>query len=88
MPLACEAEYLKRNPSKKLIVGVAIDGSTLSDNALQTACSLVQQERGDRLVILHVADSRCVQLSPAPHNNPKQRDTHCRHLEAAVAFYI
>lgn len=58
MPLACETELLKRNPSKKLIVGVAIDGSTLSDKALQTACNLVQQQRGDRLVILHVEDSR------------------------------
>jgi nucleotide-binding universal stress UspA family protein len=54
----CETEFLKRNPSKKLIVGVAIDGSALSDKALQTACNLVQQNRGDRLVILHVADNR------------------------------
>ena len=57
MPLAVEAEFLKRNPKKQLCVGVAIDGSALSDKALQAACSLVQQARGDRLVILHVADS-------------------------------
>lgn len=49
---------MKRTPSKRLIMGVAIDGSTLSDKALQHACGLVQKERGDRLVILHVADSR------------------------------
>lgn len=58
MPKAVEDEFLKRNPTKKLVVGVAIDGSALSDRALQTACGLIQQERGDRLVILHVADSR------------------------------
>lgn len=58
MPAAVQAEFLKRNPTKKLVVGVAIDGSALSDRALQTACGLIQQERGDRLVILHVADSR------------------------------
>lgn len=57
MPLHVEEEFLKRNPSKKLIVGVAIDGSDLSEKALQAACGLVQQGRGDRLVILHVADS-------------------------------
>jgi nucleotide-binding universal stress UspA family protein len=58
MPLAVEAEFLKRNPCKKLTVGVAIDGSALSEKALQAACGLIQQERGDRLVILHVSDSR------------------------------
>lgn len=57
MPLAVDTELLKRNPTKKLTVGVAIDGSALSDKTLQAACNLIQQQRGDRLVILHVSDS-------------------------------
>lgn len=79
MPKQVEAEFLKRTPSKRLIVGVAIDGSTLSDKALHHACSLVQKDRGDRLVILHVADSRyawvfpwhCCWLLPAHTGQPQ-----------------
>lgn len=48
---------MKRNPSKKLVIGVAIDGSNISDRALETACGVYNLARGDRLVILHVADS-------------------------------
>jgi nucleotide-binding universal stress UspA family protein len=57
MPVHAQLALLKRNPSKRLNVGVAIDGSALSDKALQTACGLIQHERSDRLIILHVADS-------------------------------
>jgi hypothetical protein len=57
MAAKTEEEFLKREKPVKLVVGVAVDGSTLSDRALATACSCVQEQRGDRLVLLHVADS-------------------------------
>ena len=56
MVLKVEEEFLKRNPSKKQIIGVAIDGSLLSDKALQAACGFYSAARGDKLVILHVSD--------------------------------
>jgi hypothetical protein len=80
MPRSSEEEFLKRNPTKKLVVGVAIDGSALSDKALQTACGLVQQQRGDRLVILHVADSSKKYLPR--HLLPK----HLEHAYTSKAF--
>lgn len=80
MPHSAEVEFLKRNPTKKLVVGVAIDGSALSDKALQTACGLVQQQRGDRLVILHVSDSSKKYLPR--HLLPK----HLEHAYTSKAF--
>lgn len=58
MVLTEEETFLKRNPSKKLVIGVAIDGSKISDDALEAACGLYSEKRKDRLVILHVADSK------------------------------
>jgi hypothetical protein len=57
MPSNVAAALLGKNPSKKLIIGVAIDGSLLSDKALRTACEYCVPRRGDKLVILHVSDS-------------------------------
>lgn len=39
-----------------MTIGVGIDGSDMSDRALQVATSIYSRIRGDRLVILHVAD--------------------------------
>ncbi|KAF6255956.1 universal stress protein family-domain-containing protein [Scenedesmus sp. NREL 46B-D3] len=57
MPSTLEEAYLQKNPKKNLVVGVAIDGSNISDKALATACGFYNAARGDRLVILHVSDS-------------------------------
>jgi hypothetical protein len=57
MPSTLEEAYLQKNPKKKLVIGVAIDGSNISDKALATACGFYNAARGDRLVILHVSDS-------------------------------
>ncbi|WIA39336.1 hypothetical protein OEZ86_005448 [Tetradesmus obliquus] len=57
MPSTLEEAFLQKNPKKKLVIGVAIDGSNISDKALATACGFYNAARGDRLVILHVSDS-------------------------------
>jgi hypothetical protein len=57
MPSTLEEAFLQKNPKKKLVIGVAIDGSNISDKALATACAFYNAARGDRLVILHVSDS-------------------------------
>lgn len=57
MPSTLEEAFLQKTPKKKLVIGVAIDGSNISDKALATACGFYNAARGDRLVILHVSDS-------------------------------
>jgi hypothetical protein len=57
MPSTLEEAFLQKNPKKKLVIGVAIDGSNISDKALATACGFYNAARGDKLVILHVSDS-------------------------------
>lgn len=80
MPIQVDAEFLKRNPSKRLVVGVAIDGSAISEKALQNACLLVQPMRGDKLIILHVSDSSKTFLPR--HLEPK----HLGNLYTSKAF--
>eukprot|EP00877_Chromochloris_zofingiensis_P000888 jgi/Chrzof1/107/Cz01g03220.t1 len=57
MPSTLEEHFLKRYGEKGFTIGVAIDGSNLSDKALQAACGFYSKERGDKLVILHVSDA-------------------------------
>lgn len=84
MPLQAEEAFLKRNPSRKLVIAVAIDGSTISDQALQVACSLYSEKRKDRLVILHVSDSRKTFL---PKNlQPKYLES--QYVDKAFALHV
>ena len=46
----------KDHQKKKLRVGVAIDGSGVSEKALLLGGRLLHQDRLDRLYILHVSD--------------------------------
>jgi hypothetical protein len=73
MPVSIQEEFLKRNPSKRLNIGVAIDGSSISDQALTTACGIYDGRRGDRLFLLHVAD---------PAKNYLPRNLEPKHLES------
>jgi hypothetical protein len=54
MPLSVEAAFLGKKPTLK--IGVAVDGSVMSDKALAWACSWYDKKKGDQLVILHVSD--------------------------------
>lgn len=84
MPLAVEAGFLKHNPSKTLVIGVAIDGSNMSDRALETACQFYNEKRKDKLVILHVSDSKKTFL---PKNlQPKQLER--QYVEKAFALHV
>eukprot|EP00878_Enallax_costatus_P045061 GHUV01053929.1.p1 GENE.GHUV01053929.1~~GHUV01053929.1.p1 ORF type:complete len:134 (+),score=30.85 GHUV01053929.1:38-439(+) len=84
MPLAIEEYFLKHNPSKTLVVGVAIDGSNLSDRALETACQFYNEKRKDKLVILHVADSKKTFL---PKNlQPKQLER--QYVDKAFGMHV
>ena len=51
-PLALSKDQIK----KKLRVGVAIDGSGVSEKALLLGGRLLHPDRRDRLYILHVSD--------------------------------
>ena len=51
-PFAVSKEHIK----KKLRVGVAIDGSGVSEKAFLLGSRLLHQDRRDKLYILHVAD--------------------------------
>lgn len=84
MPLAIEESFLRRNPSKKLVIGVAIDGSNLSDSALQAACAFYDEKRKDRLVILHVADSSKTFL---PKNLQPKHLEH-KYVDEAFALHV
>lgn len=57
MPSNAEVALLRRNPNRRLAVGVAIDGSVVSDRAFAVAAGFVHPARGDRLIALHVSDS-------------------------------
>ena len=50
--------FLNNNPpyGLRLNIGVAVDGSDVSERAVKAAVSLVHQHRADKLHILHVFD--------------------------------
>eukprot|EP00884_Botryococcus_braunii_P020713 jgi/Botrbrau1/7325/Bobra.247_3s0020.1 len=53
---ACSA-FQERHKDSRIVVGVGVDGSSVSDQALAVGNSLVSKDRGDKLVMLHVADA-------------------------------
>lgn len=63
----------------KLHVGVAVDGSALSEKALRAGCSVVQAARRDGLSILHVAPPG--QVAAARHLSPQ----HLKHQTISLA---
>jgi hypothetical protein len=56
LPFACSA-FLERHKDPRLVISVGVDGSSVSDQALAVGNSLLHKDRGDKLVMLHVADS-------------------------------
>jgi hypothetical protein len=65
-----DADFLARG-RKRLNIGVAIDGSQMSDRALAAAACFYDAKRGDVLLLLHVADASKASYLPRhllPHN--------------------
>lgn len=49
MPWNADVEWLKQHPDPRLVVGVAVDGSSIGDKALQAAVALHRERRADRV---------------------------------------
>lgn len=49
-------ELAHRYPKGSITIGVGVDGSQMSDKAVEMACQLWNCRRKDKLVLLHVAD--------------------------------
>lgn len=56
-PLQDIVEELTRHyPKGNLVVGVGVDGSQMSNRAVEVACTMIDKKRKDRLLLLHVSD--------------------------------
>ncbi|GBF87382.1 flagellar associated protein [Raphidocelis subcapitata] len=73
MPLDAEAEWTRQHPDERLIIGVAVDGSSIGDKALAVAAGFYREKRGDKIVLLHVSDASKTWLPR--HLTPRQLET-------------
>jgi hypothetical protein len=48
MPLDAEADWVRQHPDERLIIGVAVDGSSIGDKALAVAAGFYREKRGDK----------------------------------------
>ncbi len=80
--------FLERHHDSRLVVAAGLDGSSVSDQALAVANALVHKERGDKLVMLHVADKSKLHLPV--HLSPTHLHHHFlgRAAQLQVCTYI
>jgi hypothetical protein len=75
---AAPASDFEHYSRRRLSIGVAIDGSQLSEKALKAACAFLNPARKDELTILHVAPANAT----ARHLQP----AHLKHTYTSLAW--
>lgn len=48
MPSTAEADWARAHPDERLVIGVAVDGSSIGDKALAVAAGFFKEKRGDK----------------------------------------
>lgn len=49
MSWSAEEEWVKQHPDERIVIGVAVDGSSIGDKALAVAAGFFKEKRGDKV---------------------------------------